>query len=54
MTPRIIESGESIFEYEYLREFKFEIRKNLWAVYGTYAEPKYSKNWKKGLVGIFL
>jgi len=29
MTPRIVDSGESIFEYEYLREIEFEFRKIL-------------------------
>jgi len=32
MTPCIVDSGESIFEYEYLREFEFEFRKILSAV----------------------
>jgi len=47
MTPRIVDSAESIFEYEYLRVFEFEFRKVLWAVWGTYAEPKYTKKIEK-------
>ena len=53
MTPYIVDSTKSILEYKYLREFKFEFRKILWAVQGTYAEPKYIfKNRKIGLVGM--
>jgi hypothetical protein len=35
--------GESIFDYEYLREFEVKIGTARNVVYGTYVEPIYAK-----------
>ncbi len=39
VTPRIGDSGESFFEYEYLREFEAKIRTARKVVYGAQEEP---------------
>ncbi len=43
MTPRIGDSGESFFEYEYLRELEAKIGTAQKVVYGTHEEPVSAK-----------
>jgi hypothetical protein len=45
-TSHIVDSGESIFDYEYFREFDAKIEKDL---SGTYAELINTKNIKTGI-----
>jgi len=53
-TPRYHRSGESFFDYEYLREFEVKTGTARNIVYGTYAEPIYAKPQKIRLVAMSL
>jgi hypothetical protein len=46
---RIVDSGESILDYEHIREFESKIGKAIEVVYGTYAEPTYIKKIMKSI-----
>jgi hypothetical protein len=55
-TPHIVDSQESIFDYEYLCEFESKIEKATPIVLGTCGEPiyEYTKNLTICFFGMFM
>jgi hypothetical protein len=52
MTPHIFDSGESIFNYEYLRKFEANIAKALTVVQGSCTELISEKNRKIRIIAM--
>jgi hypothetical protein len=51
---RIIDSGDSIFDYDYLREYESQIEKATASVLGTRAKQIYIRKTKIHLIGMSL